>query len=421
MPKIENIKRLRVQLMGFLAFLFVFSPLLLVFQNCGKAFQATTSDPLFLMSLDKDHPKYPFLLPTKVKTVYEGDRIEISVELKELASNVENESLSKSIHWYFDDKELKTNAGAKKFVIDPALQKHQGIYSVKVRNAGFDFRLDAVDLTVLPASPDNEMPKFTSVPMGQSVNPGETIALHASAYGRPQPLITWYKDGVPIENAFGEILMLRNFQTQNVGDYWAQASNVVADVETPPARLQIGSSSETPRIILAPSNPLSVPLGSPYEIRFRASGLPTPVLTLKKENEVIPLSADGVLRRASTVQSDGGIYTLEAKNRIGFDEYSFELVVACPAGQHTENSVCVSNIKTCALTDGTGESVWNGTDYGPCNVVSCNPGFTHYESQCRAYQGSCNLPIPAAPNSPGVLISLDNRYFTLCVPLISAR
>lgn len=51
---------------------------------------------------------------------------------------------------------------------------------------------------------------------------------------------------------------------------------------------------------------------------------------------------------------------------------------------HQEGSLCVSNEKSCSISNGTGKQVWNGSSWGTCTLVSCNSGYEPSANSCVA-------------------------------------
>lgn len=69
------------------------------------------------------------------------------------------------------------------------------------------------------------------------------------------------------------------------------------------------------------------------------------------------------------------------------------IVNQCVPGMHKENSLCTSNTRSCAIANGSGSQVWNGTSYNSCVVTSCNSGY-------EVSGSSCILSDPCASASP---------------------
>lgn len=64
--------------------------------------------------------------------------------------------------------------------------------------------------------------------------------------------------------------------------------------------------------------------------------------------------------------------------------------IVCSGGQHIENRACISNTKSCAITNGTGTQTWNGISaYGRCNMATCSASFHSESNFCLSDTKSC--------------------------------
>ncbi|MDD3302860.1 MAG: fibrinogen-like YCDxxxxGGGW domain-containing protein, partial [Candidatus Gracilibacteria bacterium] len=57
----------------------------------------------------------------------------------------------------------------------------------------------------------------------------------------------------------------------------------------------------------------------------------------------------------------------------------------CSSGYHTEDNgvSCISDTKSCTITNGTGIQTWSGSVWGECLTVSCNSGYTATINSCE--------------------------------------
>ncbi|MDD2565775.1 MAG: InlB B-repeat-containing protein, partial [Candidatus Gracilibacteria bacterium] len=62
---------------------------------------------------------------------------------------------------------------------------------------------------------------------------------------------------------------------------------------------------------------------------------------------------------------------------------------------HTENlgTSCISDTKTCTITNGAGSQTWNGSTWETCTVSSCNSGYVNQSNICVA--DVCGGTVPA--------------------------
>ena len=61
---------------------------------------------------------------------------------------------------------------------------------------------------------------------------------------------------------------------------------------------------------------------------------------------------------------------------------NLNVVAGCPANQHLESGSCVSNIRSCSISNGSGTQTWSAGVWGSCNVSSCNSGYYQLSNSC---------------------------------------
>ena len=54
----------------------------------------------------------------------------------------------------------------------------------------------------------------------------------------------------------------------------------------------------------------------------------------------------------------------------------------CIDGYHISSNACVLDEQFCAVPNGRGERVWNGTVWGECEITQCDPGFENTGTAC---------------------------------------
>ncbi len=64
--------------------------------------------------------------------------------------------------------------------------------------------------------------------------------------------------------------------------------------------------------------------------------------------------------------------------------------ITCSASQHVESGTCVSGTQTCTVTNGTGQKNWNGSQWGDCQLASCDTGFTGTNGVCAVLTCATN-------------------------------
>uniref|UniRef100_A0A8D2KTM3 Hemicentin 1 n=1 Tax=Varanus komodoensis TaxID=61221 RepID=A0A8D2KTM3_VARKO len=171
------------------------------------------------------------------------------------------------------------------------------------------------------------------------------VTFTCDATGIPPPLITWLKNGKPLEHSAslemhilsgGSKLQIARSQYLDNGNYSCIASNVegkavkfyLLSVQVPPEI----TGSEMP-------SEISVILGENIQLSCEASGIPSPVIQWLKdgkpftENELQrkSLAADGtVLNIFGALTSDGGKYTCVATNPAGEEDRIYSVNVYVP-------------------------------------------------------------------------------------------
>ncbi len=58
---------------------------------------------------------------------------------------------------------------------------------------------------------------------------------------------------------------------------------------------------------------------------------------------------------------------------------------SCSSNEHLENGYCVSNTKTCSITNGLGRQTWLWNYWGTCYVQTCNSGYYIFANSCELY------------------------------------
>ncbi|MEO0335141.1 MAG: hypothetical protein AAF202_02025, partial [Pseudomonadota bacterium] len=106
-----------------------------------------------------------------------------------------------------------------------------------------------------------------------------------------------------------------------------------------------------------------------------------------------------------------------------YSEQNNACVLTCQSNEHTENGSCVSNVKSCPLANGIGEQTWNGSSYGACNVKTCNDGYSQQGNECSLFcqpnehveNGSCvsNVKNCSIENGTGEQI-WDGQQYGVC-------
>lgn len=91
-------------------------------------------------------------------------------------------------------------------------------------------------------------PTFDVQPLGQTVAPGGSITLTATAKGSPPPTYQWRKNGVAIVGATNATLALTNAQSIDSGDYTVVATNAGGAVTSNVATILVASIDPNARL-----------------------------------------------------------------------------------------------------------------------------------------------------------------------------
>ncbi|MGH0125472.1 UNVERIFIED_CONTAM: hypothetical protein FKN15_054569 [Acipenser sinensis] len=179
-------------------------------------------------------------------------------------------------------------------------------------------------------------------PSDVTVTRRNDITLECEAQGIPRPAVTWLKDGQPLVNGRGvlilnegRLLQIKNSQVSDTGRYMCVAVNVAGqadrkydvNVHVPPS---ISGDLKTPENI-------SVVVKNPVALSCEASGIPLPVITWLKDgrpislsNSVRILSGGRTLQILNAQEEDAGRYTCVATNEAGETLKNYEVKVYIP-------------------------------------------------------------------------------------------
>jgi hypothetical protein len=199
-------------------------------------------------------------------------------------------STALSYQWRKDGVDI-VGATASTFTIPRVEYADQGVYSVKVTNAGGSRISNNATLTVLGP------PMITGQPTNQMVTQGQPAAFSVTASGAPPFIYQWQLNGTALPGATSSTLVIPNVQAPAVGSYTAVVSNLFGATVSAPALLSMepvgfvitvsnmddsGSGSFRQALINANTNPgphsivFSIPGDGPFVINV---GPPLPAVT----------------------------------------------------------------------------------------------------------------------------------------------
>ena len=179
-------------------------------------------------------------------------------------------------------------------------------------------------------------PYFTVEPEIQHKAEDETVVFSCEAEGVPQPIVRWYHNGKPINqaernprrNLDGNTITITRLKKTDTGNYACNASNsngyVFKDVYLNVLALE-------PQITDRPEDTMTVD-GNELEMTCKVFGSPQPEITWMKGRTELTggrykIQDDGNLLIKKVMFTDAGQYTCFARNKLGNDSASASLVV----------------------------------------------------------------------------------------------
>ncbi|XP_009081115.1 PREDICTED: LOW QUALITY PROTEIN: hemicentin-1-like, partial [Acanthisitta chloris] len=170
---------------------------------------------------------------------------------------------------------------------------------------------------------------------------GNSLTLECKAAGNPPPLLTWLKDGVPVEAsdrlrvlAGGKKLEILNVVEADRGQYWCVATSIAGEQE-----IKYEVEILVPPFVDGGDELLDyiVVLHSPLELDCSAAGTPSPTITWLKDGQPVEEGAGHKillngqkLLISQALVSDTGHYKCVAANKAGEHGKEFDVTVHVP-------------------------------------------------------------------------------------------
>ncbi|KAM4629779.1 hemicentin-1 [Polymixia lowei] len=248
------------------------------------------------------------------------------------------------IRWLRNGQELTGNEPGVSILEDGTLlilasvsPLDNGEYVCTAANdAGSTERKYQLKVNVPPDFHDNESPGNVSVVLSQPTS------LTCDVTGSPSPVITWYKDGIPVVpgNSIqildkGKILRLLKAATADAGSYSCKAINIAGsadkgfflDVLVPPTIIGTGSPRD-----------LSTVLNQEISLECKVKGVPFPTIQWYKDRRLVFLGDPNlevtnrgqVLKIKSARLGDQARYQCSVTNAAGKQSKDFNLSVYVP-------------------------------------------------------------------------------------------
>ncbi|XP_056595261.1 neuronal cell adhesion molecule-like isoform X12 [Triplophysa dalaica] len=185
-------------------------------------------------------------------------------------------------------------------------------------------------------------PYWISAPRNLVLAPVETGVITCRAGGHPKPNISWFMNGVPIENApkdpsrtvEDDTIIFSEVQTGSSAVYQCNASNEYGYLLS---NAFINVLAEPPRVLTPPNKVYQVIINKPALLKCATFGSPIPVVTWFKESRSSTLEGDpyvfhknGALEIHLSQKQNSGKYTCVARNSLGISENHVYLEVKEP-------------------------------------------------------------------------------------------
>ncbi|KAK7896379.1 hypothetical protein WMY93_021704 [Mugilogobius chulae] len=269
--------------------------------------------------------------PASTKMVLKGETLELECIAEGLPTP--------NILWQKDGGELSKTVSFQNFnktlKISDVTEADGGNYRC-IANNNLGSANHIIKVTVKAA------PYWISAPRNLILAPNETGILTCRVNGEPKPKISWFVNGVPLENVpedrrrkvEDDTVILSNVQTGSSAVYQCNASNEFGYVL---ANAFVNVLAEPPRV-LTPSNRIYQVITNNHALLDCASfGSPIPTITWFKDNQISIKNGDAyVLHENGTLEihvaqpHNSGKYTCIATNNLGRKENHVFLEVKEP-------------------------------------------------------------------------------------------
>ncbi|HON07747.1 MAG TPA: immunoglobulin domain-containing protein, partial [Verrucomicrobiota bacterium] len=305
--------------------------------------------------------------------------------------------------------EVIPNKTEPTLVIENVQASDAGAYTVVVSD-GFNPNVtSAAAYLIVP-----EAPVIAQQPQSQSAIQGTNVNFSVVATGIGLSY-QWFKGELPIPDAIGSILTLRNVQPSDAGSYRVQVQNVAGSTMSEPATLTIN----VPPYIITPLVSKVVDIGEQVIFSVEAGGDPELTYVWKKDNNVIENQNQSFLELASVQKADEGQYTVIITNLYGTTSSTAQLVVNTrptvgDVAAQTFEDVPVAIQLSASDTDNNPISVniVDGPTNGTVNYLTSytwSSDFNSTEIQGAKLYGVATILPTGGVNNSGVLRLVPNQ------------
>ncbi|KRT85768.1 Immunoglobulin, partial [Oryctes borbonicus] len=205
-----------------------------------------------------------------------------------------------------------------------------------------------IEIVEIVQQPKMEAPKFVSPLNDAVIEEGSKFTFVCKVIGTPMPIVTWYKDGISIQNfpdyetSFDQGLCTLTIDETFADDsarYSCKATNAAGSAETSAALLV--KETEPEEQLLPPTfvkylQPTSVKEGQPFQFECKVEGNPLPTVQWFKNADCIDNSPDyvitynngeAILKFDKVYLVDKAEYSCKATNDLGTAQCSTTLNV----------------------------------------------------------------------------------------------
>uniref|UniRef100_A0A224YXI4 Peroxidase n=1 Tax=Rhipicephalus zambeziensis TaxID=60191 RepID=A0A224YXI4_9ACAR len=235
-------------------------------------------------------------------------------------------------------------------VIRSAKEDHEGAYRCRAENAAGAVTSRSAQLSVVAKlenyvdRQDYERPRILASPSDVSVMAGRSVTLRCPATGRPTPLVTWKRDGLPLlqharyhVSLTAGMLLISATDPSDAGTYRCTATSSIGE-DSATIRLVV---QQIPYFLERPREQ-DVLEGENVEFICSGAGSPAPELSWYKDGQrVTPdgetvkvLHSGKVLRLQAVARQAQGVYTCHAENTVGYSEAHADLSVHSKTSPH---------------------------------------------------------------------------------------
>lgn len=304
-----------------LILVFVLSPLVLMFQNCGGAPAESNYD----LSSSSSTNTLAIYMPPQNTIGYMGGGATFSVGV-----NKSNSTGVVTYQWKRNGVPIPGKT-SQVLVLSNLQSSDAAQYSVTVTQDGdYMFAGGTVDssagtLTVQSVPSTAVAPTIVSQSSSTMMNSGSSYFHRVQVDGFPRPNIQWYKDGTAI-SVTGENLPIPYVGSGYNGVYYAVISNIAGSVTSQPVMIGVDQSSIAP-VIVDSSESGTVAVGETVELFALAAGLESPSYQWYKGNTPIAGATQSTYKITNVQKSHAGTYSFVATNSAGTASVSGDLTV----------------------------------------------------------------------------------------------